>query len=118
MVMKKLNKVIYNKLMLQADEAQYLGMNKLAQTIADAVKDGPREDDMEYSSSEISQDVHAKLWSAALDVLKYHDLESVDASKLDAEVKRLAEEFMSRIESLLDVSDSNSKLEPKVPGQD
>lgn len=111
----KLNKVIYNKLILQAEEAKEIGLNKLASAILNSVGPSYREEDI---SMKLSENVYNNLWKIALDVINYHDLESVDIQKVDEVITSLAENVIDQLEITLDKKDIIGKLEPKLPGQD
>jgi hypothetical protein len=71
--MKRLNSVIYNKLMVQAEEAKIQGMEKLAHNILGAICGSPDDEAIQYSIGEMQEEVHHELWKLASHILKYYD---------------------------------------------
>lgn len=116
----KLNKTVYNKLLLQAQEAKELGLKKLSNIIFNNIGSVPKEDTEidSFSSLQLKEKVHSSLWKIALDVIKYHDLESVDIQKIDEILVNLAEQVLSEVEVSLGADDKIGPLEPKLFGED
>jgi hypothetical protein len=114
--MKKLGITLYNKLAIQAEEAEEQGMTKLASFISKAIGSEPEEQLSVYSQEELEQDVHKNLWKVATCVLKYYNVSSVDAEKLNNTLESLASDFIAELESSLDVNISDV-IELPVPGE-
>jgi len=116
--MKKLNETIYQKLLLQAEEAKHQGMNKLASGILNAIGPHPEEDVSEYAYTALGEDVHKEMWKLATNVINYYGVESIDAERLNTVIESLAEKFVNELEVSFGV-DSLVKgpLEPKLPGE-
>lgn len=116
--MKKLNSTIYNKLLLQAEEAKDLNMVKLATGILNSIGSMPEEDKMSYNYNELEDDVYQGLWKLASCVIKYHDLESVDAEKVHEVLEIFASKLIENIEQSLSIDNTQiGPLETKVAGQ-
>lgn len=116
--MKKLNETVYNKLVLQTEEAQEQKLIKLAEAVSEAISVGPETEIVTYAFTEMNDDVHKELWKAAVNVLKYHDFTSVDVQKVDEVIESFAFKFIDELESSLGVEGTGiSSLEPKVLGQ-
>lgn len=116
--MKKLNSVIYNKLLLQAEEAKDQQMTKLASGILGALGPLPEDEQVKYAFTEVEEDIHSGLWSLATCILKYHDISSIDAAKLDIVIESLASKFINEIENSLEIDGLRiGPLEPSVPGE-
>jgi hypothetical protein len=116
--MKKLNKIVYNKLLLQADEAKEQGMKKLAQGILGALTAYPKDEHGSYASVELNDDIYRGLWALSTNVISYYDLESVDAEKVNEIIEIFAEKFISELETSLGVTEGTvGPLEPKLPGE-
>lgn len=116
--MKKLNSIVYNKLLLQAEEAKEQNLEKIANGILGALTPYPEDEKINYSFSELNDDVYHNLWSLATNVLKYHNLESVDAEKIHETIEIFAEKFISELETTLGVEPcAIGPLEPKLLGQ-
>lgn len=113
----KLNKIMYKKLLAQAEEAKEQGFEKLAGGVLTALGPAYREEEVKYSEKSLKEAIYKSLWNDALLVLAYHDLQSADIQKLDETVKYLTEKVSQELESTLELNDKVSDLEPKLPGQ-
>ena len=117
----KLNKIIYNKLVLQAEEAKNTNLTKLASGVLGGVGSFPRNESelFTYSENEYSSDVYNTLWKVALSSIKYYDLKSVDIQKIDDILIVIAEKIMQDLEDQLsnDCHSVVGPIEPKVFGQ-
>lgn len=118
--MQKLNSILYNKIILQAEEAREFGMEKLAKGALNALPKSPRNDDEDeyYPLSELKDDLYSDLWKMAVKVIDHHDLDSVDISKLDEFIEDFTESFLDSLESHLNVEDKKGKREPTSPGEE
>ena len=116
--MKKLNTVIYNKLLAQAEEAKVQGKTSLASCILHTIGSYPEDEIEEYSHINLQEDIRKDTWKMATNLINYHGLESVDAEKLDAAIIACAEIVLSELEQALGVEQGAiGPLEPKVPGE-
>ena len=119
MTTNKLNSTIYDKLILQANEAKEQGLTKIAAGILGAVGSVPEDEQVSYAYDELKEDLYEGMWKSAANVLKYYDLNSVDAGKLSDTLESLAERFLDEVEKTLDIGDNQvGPLEEKVPGQE
>jgi hypothetical protein len=115
--MKRLNSVVYHKLILQAEEAKEQDMTKLASGILGAVGPTPEEETVKYASEEVEEDVYRGLWSLATCILKHHDIASVNAEKINEVIESLAVKFINEIEGSLGVEGKIGPLEIPVLGE-
>lgn len=116
--MDKLNSTIYNKLLIQAHEAQNQGRIKLASAIFEAIGSEPRSELKKYSYSELKINIHQDLWKIATRLINYYDLNSIDALKIDETIIHLASQTLNELEGLLEVDDVLvGPLEPNIPGE-
>lgn len=115
----KLNKTIYSKLLLIAEEAKERGMTKLASGICEAIGSCPADEVEQYSYAELQNDIHKDIWKIASRLMVYYDLESVNAEKLDQTIIAWAAKMTDDLEVTLDVDTVvKGPNEPKVPGED
>jgi hypothetical protein len=116
--MKKLDSVIYNKLLLQAEEARDHGMIKLADAIMNAIESETSLERTSYAHSELKDDIHRDLWKVVTKLALYHDVNTIDALKTNATVVHWMAKMIDDIEEELGVSGSvKGPLEPKLPGE-
>jgi hypothetical protein len=116
--MRKLNTVVYNKLLLQTEEARDRGMTKLASGVVNALGAMPEDELVSYNFNELQNDVYDGLWKMAACVIKYHDLQSVDAERVNDVLESFASKLIEEIERSLSVDNTQvGALESAVPGQ-
>lgn len=117
--MRKLNDVVYNKMILQAEEARSQNMERLAKGVYGSLTPSPEDDsNITYGSYDMNDDVYSGLWKLATCVIKYHNVESADVEKVNEAIEALASKFISEIENSLGVEPKIvGPLEPKLLGQ-
>lgn len=116
--MKKLNETVYHKLLLQAQEAKMQGLNKLASGVVNALGPITEDENVKYSYHQLEDDIYEGLWKLATNVVKYYDVESVDAGKIHDSLEALANTFLSEVENSLGVEEVVAgPLEPTLPGE-
>jgi hypothetical protein len=117
--MKKINEVMYHKLLIQAEEAKTQGMTKLASAILEAVGTMPEDESVHYNYQQLEDEVYQGMWKLATHVLKYYDVESADAGKMHDRLEALADKFLQEVEESLGVENVVSgPLESKLFGED
>jgi hypothetical protein len=117
-MMKKLNPVVYQKLLLQAEEAKDRKMIKLANGILSSLTPTPEDEQLSYDYDQLQDDVYQDLWKAATCILKYYDVKSADAEKIHEALEAVASKLIEEVEHSLSVKHTQvGPLEPKVPGQ-
>lgn len=118
MLMKKLNAVVYHKLLLQAEEAKYQGLNKLASGVLQALGPIPEDEQVNYNLEALQEDIYHGLWKLAGCLIKYHDLKSVDVERVHQILESLADKVVKDVKTSLNVeNESVGKLEDKVLGE-
>ena len=116
--MKKLNEIVYNKLLLQAEEAKEQGFVKLASGVFGSLGPVPEDEACKYNSEQLGEDVYNGLWKLAACVIKYHDTDSVDAQKVHEVLEMLASKLIEQIETSLGIDNAKvGPLEEKIPGE-
>ena len=115
--MKKLGSVIYNKLLLQAEEAKEQLLDRIASGLYAALDQKPVETLESYSYDELNDDIHKEMWKLATHIIRYYDIQSVDAEKLNEAIEISASRFIDDLEKTLDVECFIGANEDKVPGQ-
>jgi hypothetical protein len=114
--MVTVNEVLKNKLLLQAEEAKEQGMTKLGQAIMDAVDETSTEE--KYSYSQMNDEIHSDLWKIATHLMKYYNLQSVNADQLDKIVVAWSDKLVEDLELSLGVDEViNSSSDTKLPGE-
>lgn len=115
----KLNKTIYNKLLLQAEEAREQGMEKLAHSILNSIGSYPEEGPSSYSYLDLKEEIHNDLWKIATKMASYYDLDSTDAIAINTAIESIASNMIEDLENTLGVQDKvTGPKEPLLPGED
>lgn len=115
--MNKLNPIVYQKILLQAQEAKLRDMKKLAGAVLGGLAPAPAEEKITYSFTDLKENVYNGLWKLAFDVVGYHDLNTADIEKLDKAIVYATDNFVKEIEHALEVEGKIGPNEPKLPGQ-
>ena len=121
--MKKVGQTLYNKLYLQAQEAKEQGLETndsslitLSHAINEAIGPFPEETDI-YSYDDLKNDVYSNVWKTITAVSVHHNVNSLDAGKLNSFASDLSEDIINKIKEKMDLSLKNTK-EPKVIGEE
>lgn len=116
--MKKVNPVIYERLLLQAKEAKDQGLIKLAEGVLNAIGPLPEDEDVSYDISSLNDDVYDGMWKLATHVFKYHDITSANVEKIHDTIESFASKFIEELETSVGVSNAAiGPLESKLPGE-
>jgi hypothetical protein len=111
--------IIFNKLLLQAEEAKLQGFDKLASGIYKAIESGPDDTDIEYSDEDLHKDVYKSLWKLVDNVVEHCKSESVDSEKLDKLIDVFASDFIEMITSAIkENSDQEEKHEDDLEDEE
>jgi hypothetical protein len=113
-----MNSTVYNKLLLQAEEAKDQGMKKLATGILSSLTATPEDESVKYSSSELDEDIYNGMWALAANVIKYYDVNSVNSEKVNEVIETLSSKFIKEIQASLGTDEIVvGPLEPILPGE-
>lgn len=117
--MKKINPIVLQKILLQAEEAEFRDMKKLASAVTDGLQSSSSETEESdcFSESELKDNVYNGLWKLAFEVIGYHYLDSVDIEKIDKVIIYASNKFVREVEQVLDVEGKIGPNEPKLIGQ-
>lgn len=117
--MKKINSIIYNKLLLEAEEAKFQGLTKLAEAISESIGDEPIKDDVTYTYESLKDDIYKDLWKITTNLIKYYKLKELNTLKLNKDLESYSEKVLEDLEQLLDVdSKVEGTTEAKLLGED
>ena len=93
--MRTIKKNLFERLNLQAEEAEVQGLEKVAQSLTDQIEEQSkaiRKDDefYSYSKPELDKDLQCKLWSAAVRILDFYNVKHFDATQVQELVEKAA----------------------------
>lgn len=116
--MRTISKNLKRRLMAQAEEANFQGLEKVAIKLHHQAKNNPTRDDLEeyvYSSNDLQGDVENLLWSAVVRTQDYFG-KTADAKEVGEIVEAFADELISSIRKKIG-GDVIGPHEPLVPGE-
>jgi hypothetical protein len=116
--MRTISKNLKKRLIAQADEANFQGMEKVAAKLSIMANSTPTRNDFEeyvYSHNELQNDVENLLWSAAIRTQDYFG-KTASAEGIGELIESLAEELISGIRKKVGGS-AVGPYEPLVPGE-
>ena len=119
--MAKLNKIAHSRLLLQAQEAKEMGLDRLARGMFFALKLAEEDADMpvsKYSYEEMQEEIYQELWELVSKVAQYYDVDNITAEKIDDVLQEMRDNFLEKVEEVLGVEEGSvGALEPEVPGE-
>ena len=107
--MIKLNSVIYNKLLCQANLVKEEN-KELSDSILKAIGAASTDEPINYSYENLENDVNSNLWKIATDVIVHYNVKSADIEELDSILKSFAENLIDKLEENLKVKKSIEKV--------
>jgi len=116
--MRTISKNLKKRLLAQAEEANFQGLEKVAMRLATQARNTPTRQDFEeyvYSHSELRNDVENLLWSAAVRTQDYFG-KSANADEIADVIESLAEELITSVRKKIG-GDVIGPHEPLVPGE-
>ena len=117
--MRTISKTLKKRLIAQADEASFQGLEKVASKLVHQADNNPTRQDIEeyiYSSGNLQEDVENLLWAAVVRAEDYFG-KTADAKDANQIVEALAEDLISSIRTKIG-GDVIGPHEPLVPGEE
>ncbi len=116
--MRTISNTLKKRLIAQAEEANFQGLEKVAIRLVNQAKNSSVRSDFEeyiYSNAELKNDVENLFWSAVVRAEDYFG-KTADAKEVGKIVEALAEELISSIRTKIG-GDVIGPHEPLVPGE-
>ncbi len=117
--MRTISQNLKKRLMAQAEEANFQGLEKVAMKLTHQVRNNPIRNDLDeyvYSSNELQTDVENLLWSAVVRAEDYFG-KTADAHEVGEFIESLATELISSIRTKIG-GDVIGPHEPLVLGEE
>lgn len=114
--MSSIHKVLKNRLEAEAQEADQIGLVKIASNIKEslneeAVRDS---DNYVYAYEDLEKDIQKSLWKMAIRASDYHN-KHVRAEDVQSLIEYYSEDFLKSFRKLAKVNDVG-EYEPEIPG--
>lgn len=116
--MRTISKNLKKRLIAQAEEANFQGLEKIAIKLSHQAHNNPVRGDFDeyiYSGNELKIDVENLIWAAVIRTQDYFE-KTADAKEIGAIVESLAEDLISSIKTKIG-GDVIGPHEPLVPGE-
>jgi len=119
---RTINSSLFEKISMQAEEAELLGLEKIARSLSaqlEKFSDKIRKDDefYSYAKDELKEDVEGCLWDAAMRVADFYNV-APGEQKIQELIDEMSEWFINAMESTLNISDGVGAYEPTLPGEE
>jgi hypothetical protein len=117
--MKTISENLLNRIQLQANEADLIGLKKVADHLSTQIeKSAVREDDVNYvySSDELQKDIESSLWDASIRVADFYNA-PFDAAEVQKTIEATASQLISELSIKLGFVHGVGVYEDKVAGE-
>ena len=117
--MRTINKVLQERLIAQAEEADVQGFTKIAEHLTDKLEVTPVRDMSEryvYASTDFDKDVNAAVWDIIVRACDFHgvSIDSVEAQKI---VDYYSDAVVTDFRKAANVQHGVGAYEPSLPGE-
>jgi replicative superfamily II helicase len=117
--MRTITASLKNRLVAQAEEAEFQGYETVAEQLKEQIAEAPTRSDFEeyvYSHVDLSKDVEKLLWAAAVRTQDYFG-KTADAIQIESIISEAAAELIASIRNKIG-GDIVGPNEPIVPGEE
>lgn len=119
--MRTIKKNLFNRLVLQAEEAEIQGLTKVAESLTTQITknaDNLRDDSVlyRYSAAQFGQDIHEKLWDFVIRTADFYNV-SLEAQEMQKIIERYAADMIHEISNKLGINHSIGAYEEPLPGE-
>ena len=107
--MIKLSENTYDRIVAQAEEAEYLGFDNISKNIQSSIKEAnifTENDSYSYTRQELAENIKENLWKSAIAIIGYHNIVNADMSHLSKMIENMSEKITEEIEDNLNVKDN------------
>jgi len=118
--MRTISKNQYERMIVQAEEADSLGLTKISENLTKQIEKNSIREDVEsytYASEDYMKDVEENLWNIIVRTADFHGV-SINAENSQKLVEYFSEKISESIRKELKVKTSIGSYEPKLPGED
>lgn len=104
----------------QAEEADLLGLTKLASQLTSQIENLPIRQDgpFSYSTQNLEAEIDARLWASAIDVLNFHNSSSFDAAEINNLIVTARNEFLTELRHKIGCKSPHGFYEMALPGEE
>ena len=117
--MRTINTIHRDRLVAEAEEADTVGLNKIAEHLTRQVEKTGVRDNVEsytYAHKDFDDDVQELLWGVVVRTADFHDAH-IDSEKAQKLVEKYAEFIVSDLRKVAKIPTSVGAFEPNVPGE-
>jgi hypothetical protein len=119
--MLKISKILYKRIVAQAEEAKDLELNNLSEDIYRMLPkqyEIRNDDEKAISKEELEQIIHQKVWEIFFVVSDFFEHKSLDILKTNEDVKEISEEILNIVTNKLKIpEDHPNYFKDKTPGE-
>lgn len=120
--MRTIKNNLFQRLVAQAEEADVRGLSKVAESLTEQVSKNAkyiRKDDefYSYSADQLKTELNDQLWSAAIRVFDFYDIQSFNADQLQTAIDKIAKSLVTELCTQANMQHGIGAYEEAVPGQ-
>ncbi len=118
--MKQMSIKLLERLNAQAEEAEKIGLLRLADHVDECIVKSSEIKDLKptYSSDEYEHDIESCVWDAIIATANYHGVTNIDAIQVQSFVEKFAEDLISSCKNQIKVKTAIGAYENKLPGEE
>lgn len=122
--MRTIKESLFERLALQAEEAELQGITKVASALTTQLdnqsKIGIRSNDDFYSYPRevFEQDLQTQLWAAVLRVADFYGIGKFDASRIQQAIEKIGSDLVNEMCNEAGIRHGVGAYEPSVPGEE
>lgn len=120
--MRTIKNNLFQRLVAQAEEADVRGLSKVAESLTEQVSKNAkhiRRDDefYSYSADQLKTELNDQLWSAAVRIFDFYDIQSFNADQLQDSIDKIAKSLVTELCTQANMQHGIGAYEEAVPGQ-
>lgn len=119
--MRTIKKTLFNRLAVQAQEAEIQGLTKVADALTSQIEKNSayvRKNDefYVYSEKDVKSDIQNKFWDIIVRIADYYDA-NIDAKDMQYIIDKAANDILNEVRVKLGINHGIGAYEPNVPGE-
>lgn len=117
--MRPIKESLLLNLTKQAEEADLLGLTKIASQITSQVESFPVRSSglFSYASQELEAEIDSRLWTSAIDTLNFHNVSNFDVREIENFIISSRNEFLDQLRHKIGCLSPHGAFEDSIPGE-
>ena len=118
--MRPIKESLLLNLTKQAEEADLLGLTKIASQITSQIESFPIRSSglFFYASKDLEEEIDSRFWSSTIDTLNFHNVSNFDVRELEDFVVTSRNEFLDQLRHKIGCVSPHGAFENSIPGEE